>query len=142
PFTQFTQFTREEKLMHRSRTTTRLSTFFATRMRALVPAGRLLVAATVTAGLGLATPVWADPFFFSTGAPDGLLGALSQTACAGHLETETADDFLLTETTSIAQATITGLIPSGTPLANISNVEVEVYHVFPKDSAEPSPGHV
>ena len=74
--------------------------------------------------------------------PDGLLGALSQPASAGHLETETADDFILTETTSIAQATITGLIPSGTPLANISNVEVEVYHVFPKDSADPPSGNV
>ena len=120
--------------MNRSRTTTRLSTFFAIRMRALVPAGRLLLAATLTAGLGLATPVWADPFFFSTGTPDGLLGALSQPVNTGHLETETADDFLLTETTSIAQATITGLIPSGTPLANLNDVEVEVYHVFPKDS--------
>src|SRR5260221_12482061 len=120
--------------MNRSRTTTRLFTFFATRMLALVPAGRLLVAAKVTAGVGLATPAWADPFFFSPGAPDRLLGALSQPVSMRHLETETADDFILTETTSIAQATITGLIPSGTPLANLSNVEVEVYHVFPKDS--------
>ena len=120
--------------MNRSRTTTRLFTFLATRMLARVPAGRLLVAATVTAGVGLATPAWADPFFFSTGAPDGLLGALSQPVSMRHLETETADDFILTETTSIAQATITGLIPSGTPLANINDVEVEVYHVFPKDS--------
>ena len=120
--------------MNRSHTTTRLFTFLATRMLARVPAGRLLVAATVTAGVGLATPAWADPFFFSTGAPDGRLGALSQPVSMRHLETETADDFILTETTSIAQATITGLIPSGSPLANINDVEVEVYHVFPKDS--------
>ena len=95
----------------------------------------LLVAATVTAGVWLVTPAWADPFFFSTGDPDGLLGALSQPASVSNLETETADDFILSETTTIAQATITGLIvPSGTPSANIENVEVEVYHVFPKDS--------
>jgi len=94
----------------------------------------LLLAAAVTAGVWLATPAWADPFFFSTGSPDGLLGALSQPANSGTLETETADDFILTETTTIAQATITGLIPSGTPLANISNVEIEVYHRFPEDS--------
>ena len=106
------------------------------------PAGRLLVAAAATAGVWLATPAWADPFFFSTGTADGLLGALSQPASAGHLETETADDFILTETTSIAQATITGLIPAGTPLANISNVEVEIYHVFPKDSVDPPSGNV
>ena len=95
----------------------------------------LLVAATVTAGVWLATPAWADPFFFASGDPDGLVGALSQPAGSEKFETETADDFILTETTSIAQATISGLIvPSGTPLASIGNVEVEVYHVFPKDS--------
>ena len=102
----------------------------------------LLVAATVTAGVWLATPAWADPFFFSTGGPDGLLGALSQPANSGTLETETADDFILTETTTIAQATITGLIPSGTPLADISHVEVEISHIFPQDSADPPSGNV
>jgi hypothetical protein len=95
---------------------------------------RLLVTAAVTAGVWLVTPAWADPFFFSTGGPDGLLGALSQPADSPKLETETADDFILTETTSIVQATVTGLIPSGTSLANISNVEIEVYHRFPEDS--------
>jgi hypothetical protein len=95
----------------------------------------LLVAAAVTAGVWLATPAWADPFFFSTGTTDGKLGALSQPADSEKLETETADDYILTETTTIAQATITGLIVrSGTSSANIENVEVEVYHVFPTDS--------
>jgi hypothetical protein len=84
--------------------------------------------------VGLATPVWAEPFFFSTGNPDGLLGALSQPAGAGTQETETADDFILTETTSITGATIHGLVPAGTSLASIENVEVEIYHVFPGDS--------
>ncbi len=102
----------------------------------------LFVAATVTAAMWLATPAWADPFFFSAGRADGLLGALSQSAGTGKAETETADDFILTDTTSIAQATITGLIPPGTPLASIRNVEVEVYHVFPKDSADPPSGNV
>lgn len=102
----------------------------------------LLVAATAIAGVWLATPAWADPFFFSTGTPDGLLAALSQPASADHLGTETADDFILTTTTSITQATITGLLPAGTPLADIHNVEVELYHVFPKDSADPPSGHV
>lgn len=128
--------------MSRLHTIAELRTFSASALVALVPAGRLLVAATVTAGLWLATPAWADPFFFSTGTPDGLLGTLSQPASTDHLETETADDFILTETTSIAQATIVGLIPSGTSVADISNVEVEVYHVFPKDSADPTSGNV
>jgi uncharacterized protein DUF3455 len=101
-----------------------------------------LLVAAATAAVWLATPAWADPFVFNTGNPDGRLGALSQPAGSGKLETETADDFILTETTSIAQATITGLIPPGTPLTNITNVEVEVYHVFSKDSAIPPSGNV
>jgi len=102
----------------------------------------LLAAAALTAGAWLATPACADPFFFSSGTPDGLLGTFSQPASTDHLETETADDFILTDTTSIAQATITGLIQRGTPLASIGNLEVEVYHVFPKDSADPPSGNV
>lgn len=93
-----------------------------------------LVAVAVTIAVFLATLGWADPFSFSTGSPDGRLGALSQPPNLGRLETETADDFPLTETTSITTATIIGLVPTGTSLANISKVEVEIYHIFPKDS--------
>ncbi len=90
-----------------------------------------LAAAMITAGV-LATPAWAGTFSFTTGNTDGLLGALSRSESTGKIETETADDFILTETTVINAATITGLITA--PLANISNVEVELYHVFPLDS--------
>lgn len=34
------------------------------------------------------------------------------------------------------------MIPTDAPLSNISNVEVEIYHVFPKDSADPPSGNV
>jgi hypothetical protein len=82
-------------------------------------------------GIGFATPAWAQRFFFSTGSPDGKLGALTRPPSTGKLETETADDFVLLETTAISQADITGIIvPSG----NISRVEVELYHIFPQDS--------
>jgi hypothetical protein len=101
-----------------------------------------LMAINLAAALWLVTPVWADQFFFSTGNADGKLGALSRRPSPGKIETETADDFLLTETTAITRATITGLIPLGTPLANIGNVEVEVYHIFPLDSADPPSGNV
>ena len=101
-----------------------------------------LLEAMLTIGLSLATPALADNFFFSTGNTDAKLGALSRRPSAGKIETETADDFLLTETTVIRQATIVGLVPPGTPLSNISNVEVEVYHVFPGDSANPPSGNV
>ena len=102
----------------------------------------LLVATLATTGMWLATPAWADPFFFSAGEPDGLLGAFSQPAVTGHLETETADDFVLTQTTSITQATVTGLVRKETALDSVSNVEVEIYHVFPTDSADPPSGNV
>jgi hypothetical protein len=94
------------------------------------------------AGVWLATPALAAPFLFSTGTPDGLLGALSQPPSAGKPDAETADDFILTQSTILTGATITALIPADAPLSNISNVEVEVYHVFPKDSADPPSGNV
>jgi len=84
--------------------------------------------------LVLTSPASATPFFFSTGSPDGLIATLSRPAGLGLLETETADDFLLTQETRITGATIIGLIPSGAPLSIIKNVEVEIYRVFPNDS--------
>src|SRR5690349_4380297 len=98
-----------------------------------------LLSAVIGAGV-LATPAWAAPFSLSTGSPDGRLGALSRAENPGKIETETADDFILTETTVINGATITGLINA--PLANISNVEVEMYHKFPLDSVLPPSGRV
>ena len=94
-----------------------------------------LAIAILMIGIGLAQPAWAEHFFFSTGNPDGRLGALSRRPSPGKIETETADDFALTETTVISQVVITGLIvPNTLPLASISQVEVELYHVFPLDS--------
>src|SRR2546423_13944638 len=63
----------------------------------------------------------------STGNPDGKLGALSRRPSTGKAETETADDFFLKQTTVISGASITGLISPATPVANIANVEVEIY---------------
>ncbi len=124
--------------MNRARTIAKWPASLTSRRLMRVVAGTLLslVAATVAVGIGPTTPAWAEPFLFSTGSPDRLLGALSQPASSNSLETETADDFILTRTTSITSATLFGLIPHGTPLANIRNVEVEVYHVFSKDSDE------
>ena len=101
----------------------------------------ILTAFRVAFGMWVATSLWAAPVSFTTGSPDGRLGAASRRASPGKLETETADDFILQQTTVINRATITGLVPLGTPLANIKEVEVEVYHVFPLDSA-PASGKV
>jgi len=97
-----------------------------------------LTGARLAFGMWVATSVWAAPFSFTAGNPDGRLGALSRRASPGKLETETADDFILQQTTVITQAKIIGLVPVGTSLENIKEVEIEVYHVFPLDSAPPS----
>jgi hypothetical protein len=98
--------------------------------------------ASLSLAICIATPAAADSFFFSTGNPDGLIGTLSRQASAGKLETETADDFVLTQQTLITQATFTGLLPLGAQLSDISNVEIEIYHVFPNDSVNPPSGNV
>lgn len=90
----------------------------------------------------LALPAAADPFFFSTGNPDGKIATLSRTASAGKLETETADDFVTTQTTIINSATFTGLLVGGATPADVKDVEIELYHVFPVDSANPPDGRV
>src|SRR6266849_791652 len=98
----------------------------------------LLVALAVMAVSGIASAK-DNKFIVSTGNPDGKLGALSRRPSTGKLETETADDFVLNQTTVISGATITGLISPATSLANITNVEVEFYHRFPQDCANPDP---
>jgi len=75
----------------------------------------------------------ADQFSFSTGSPDGKLGALSRPAGSQGVETETADDFVLTQPTVVSGATVHGLI-TGSAVSNITRVEVEIYHVFSLDS--------
>jgi hypothetical protein len=87
-------------------------------------------------------PAAASTVFFSTGNPDGLIATLSRPASAGKIQTETADDFVLAQPSTISSATFTGLLPIGAPLTNVNDVEIELYHVFPVDSANPPSGHV
>lgn len=87
-------------------------------------------------------PAGAATILFSTGNPDGKIGTLSSPAGPGALETETADDFVLGQNALIKGATFIGLLPSGAPLSSISNIEIELYHVFPLDSTTPPDGRV
>jgi hypothetical protein len=79
-------------------------------------------------GLLPAAPAIADTTFFSTGNPDGKIATATRPESAGKFEIESADDFVLTHSTSITDATFTGLIPSG---ASATHVVVEIYRVFP-----------
>jgi hypothetical protein len=78
-------------------------------------------------------------FSFSTGDPDDLIATASRPDAGGLFEIESADDFVLTHSTSITSATFTGLVPAG---ATVGEVVVEIYRVFPKDSKDPPSGKV
>lgn len=86
-------------------------------------------------------PVGASTLF-STGSPDGKIATLSRPASPGLLETETADDFILGQNALIRGATFIGLLPTGTSLSAVNDIEIELYHVFPVDSANPPDGRV
>jgi hypothetical protein len=75
----------------------------------------------------------AADFSFTTGDPDGRLGAATRPESQGKIEIEAADDFILSSETCIEQATFTGLLFQG-GLGEIRDVVVEIYRVFPKDS--------
>jgi hypothetical protein len=77
------------------------------------------------------------PFSFSTGNPDGLMATATRPDSPGKFEIESADDFVITHSTSITSATFTGLLPIDAPLSDIGEVVVEIYRVFPKDSQDP-----
>src|SRR2546425_10731349 len=71
------------------------------------------IIAAALALLLLASRASAASFSFSTGDPDGKIATLSRPASLGKMQTETADDFMVTQAVVISQATFTGLIPSG-----------------------------
>jgi hypothetical protein len=99
---------------------------------------RVLRALTLSFGL-VSTAALPAPFFFSTGDPDGKIATGSRPAGPGVLEIESADDFILSQSTSITSATFIGLLPSG---FSINDVRVEIYRVFPQDSTNPPSGNV
>jgi hypothetical protein len=102
-------------------------------LESLIPSkARTGIAALTFAAVVMPLPAAADSFFsFSTGNPDGLMATTTRPSGLAIQETETGDDFVLTQQTSITSATFTGLIPSG---ANITGLVVEMYRVFPNDS--------
>ncbi len=95
-------------------------------------------------GLGLLTamPAAATLYFFTTGSPDGLMATASRAASNGTIEIEWADDFILNAATAITAATFAGLLRGGASTADIGQVHVEIYRIFPKDSTNPSDGQV
>src|SRR5438874_13134904 len=70
---------------------------------------RFSAAASLAASLLLSTQASATPFFFSTGNPDGKIATLSRPTSGAKIQTETADDFVVTNCIVINQATFIGL---------------------------------
>jgi hypothetical protein len=102
----------------------------------------LSLAMLLTIGLLTAIPAAADSLLISTGSPDGLIAMASRPGAAGKIEIEAADDFILTGATNVTGGSFVGLLPSGASLSSISQVVVEIYRVFPKDSTNPASGNV
>ena len=50
--------------------------------------------------------------------------------------------FTLPVQATITGGTFTGLLPTGAPLTTVTDVQVETYRVFPKDSVNPPSGNV
>jgi len=99
--------------------------------------------AKASVAISLVTTAAAGPItLFSTGNTDGRIATLSRPAGGGALETETADDFILGQNALVSGATFVGLLPTGTALSSIQDVEIELYHVFPVDSTNPPDGNV
>jgi hypothetical protein len=75
-------------------------------------------------------------FLFSTGAPDGKAATISEPPNAhnAHVEFETADDFVLNSETVIQHASFTGLLTGGATRADVSDVFLTIYRLFPNDS--------
>src|SRR5438445_760825 len=67
----------------------------------------------------------AEPqFFFSTGAPNGLMATATRPGPGSGVnqETESGDDFILSSQTLINSATITVLVPAGVSFSGVSQV--------------------
>jgi hypothetical protein len=88
---------------------------------------------TVDASFSLLGNTVTQTFAFSTGGPDGLMATASHPAGLTP-ETESADDFILSAGTVLTQGTFTGLLPTGFKPTDITNVDIEIYRVFPDDS--------
>jgi hypothetical protein len=71
----------------------------------------------------------------STGDPDGRIATATRPPSAGKIETETADDFILTQQTQLTSASFTGLVTTtGTGSLNFPRVTIDIYRVFPSES--------
>ena len=89
------------------------------------------VALAITLGTNTA---YASSVIFDNGTPDGLMGSLSRPSTGGVLQTESADDFILSNSTSITGATFTGLVTGASPTIASATTQSLTTRDFPKVS--------
>jgi hypothetical protein len=86
-------------------------------------------------GLAAWAPGARATILYNNDTPNTSMAAASRPANGTNVEIEAADDFLLTQSARIDGATFTGLLPAGAALPTVTGVAVEIYRVFPLDSA-------
>jgi hypothetical protein len=114
------------------------------RLEEVAMKSSFLISAILSSVIASTTSANADSLFnFSTGNPTNAMASASRPDLPGPLEIESADDFVLTGSTSINSASFTGLVVPGTGgTPSVQQVTVEIYRVFPLDSTVPPSGHV
>ena len=97
---------------------------------------RLLILALSLTLSSMPGLVSAAPFSFTTGNPNHLMGSASRPGTsATNFEIESADDFVLTQATSINHISFFGiLVNGGVSDLNLAGTVLEMYRVFPLDS--------
>lgn len=94
---------------------------------------KLLV--STAAFLALSSVDFGATVLFSTGNVTNSIAVAARPSTAGKFEIEAADDFVLNATsTLISSATFTGLLTGSATAADISQIVIEIYRVFPNDS--------
>jgi hypothetical protein len=89
-------------------------------------------------------PAAADPFLYSN-LNVNVPNTMATASRPGASEIESADDFVLGDRTLITHATFIGLVVGASgPISQstISDLNLEIYRVFPKDSTDPPSGSV
>ncbi len=96
-----------------------------------MPRGSAFILATSVFAL-IAGPLTAASIYNNL-TPNNSIGVATRTDSGGAFEIEAGDDFSLLSETQITGASFTGLLSPGTT-ADISQIVLEIYRVFPLDS--------
>jgi hypothetical protein len=118
------------KMADSSRSAKEVSTVTGSKAR-IVPCAALVVLWAALAFL--ATPAVGSTIYNNL-TPNNSMAMATRPDSASGFEIETGDDFLLGSRTTINKASFVGLIVPGNGVPSISEVVVEMYRVFPKDS--------